>query len=64
MWFCDKLFSGTPITPFMEETEAEIRNSINLSPAKSCELDPLPTWLPKECIAELAITTTDIVNMS
>ena len=31
---------------------------------KSCELDPLPTWLPKECIAELVPTITDIVNMS
>ena len=28
------------------------------------ELDPLPTWLLKECIAELVPTITDIVNMS
>ena len=37
---------------------------IKLSPAKSFELDPLPTWLLKECIAELVPTITDIVNMS
>ena len=57
-------FSGTPLTTFMDATEVEIRNIIKLSPANSCELDPLPTWLLKECIAELVPTITDIVNMS
>ena len=37
---------------------------IKLSPVKSCELDPLPTWLLKECKAELVPLITDIVNMS
>ena len=57
-------FSGTPLTTFMDATELEIRNIIKLSPAMSCELDLLPTWLLKECIAELVPTITDIVNMS
>ena len=57
-------FSGTPLSTFMDATEMEIWNIIQLSPAKSCELDPLPTWLLKECIAELVPTITDIVNMS
>ena len=57
-------FSGTPLSTFMDATEIEIRNIIKLSPAKSCEQDPLPTWLLKECIAELVPTITDIVNMS
>ena len=48
----------------MDATEVEIRNIIKLSPAKSCELDPLRTWLLKEYIAELVPTITDIVNMS
>ena len=48
----------------MEATEAEIQNIIKLSPVKSCELDPLPNWLLKECIAELVPIITDIVNMS
>ena len=64
MWFYDKLFSGTPLTTFMDATEIEIRNIIKLSTAESCELDPLPTWILKECIAELVPTLTDIVNMS
>ena len=46
-------FSGVPLNTFMDATEAEICNIIKLSPVKSCELDPLPTWLLKECKAEL-----------
>ena len=57
-------FSGTPLSTSMDVTEIEIHNIIKLSPAKSCELDPLPTWLLKECIAELVPTIADIVNMS
>ena len=57
-------FSGTPLITFMDATELEIRNIIKLSPAKSCERDPLPTWLLTEYIAELVPTFTDIVNMS
>ena len=48
----------------MEATEAYIRNIIKLSPVKPCELDPLPTWLLDECIAELVPSIIDIVNMS
>ena len=57
-------FSGVPLNTFMDATEAEIWNIFKLSPAKSCELDPLPTWLLKECKAELVPLITDIVNMS
>ena len=48
----------------MDAIEAEIWNIIKLSPVKSCELDPLPTWLLKECKAELVPLITDIVNVS
>ena len=34
------------------------------SPDKSCELDPLPTWLLKECIDELLPLVTSIINAS
>ena len=57
-------FAGVPLNTFMEATEAEIRNIIKLLPAKACELDLLPTWLLKECIAELMPLITAIVNMS
>ena len=57
-------FSGVPLNTFMEANEAEIRNIIKLSPVKFCELDPLPTCILKEYIAELVLHITDIVNMS
>ena len=37
-------------TPAMVE---EVRLIIKNSPTKSCELDPLPTWLLKECLEDL-----------
>ena len=57
-------FSGVPLNTFMDATEAEIWNIIKLSPVKSCGLDPLPTWLLKECKAELVPIITNIANMS
>ena len=57
-------FSGVPLNTFRDATETEIWNIIKLSPVKSCELDPLPTWLLKECKAELVPIITDIVSMS
>ena len=35
-----------------------------ISPSKSCELDPLPSWLLKECVDELSPIVTSIVNAS
>ena len=34
------------------------------SPAKQCSLDPLPTWLMKECVSVLAPCVTSIINVS
>ena len=63
--FGDKLFfSGVPLNTFMDDIEADIWNIIKLSLVKSWELDHLPTWLLKECIAELVALITDIVNTS
>ena len=45
-------------------TEEEVKALIQKSPNKSCEFDPLPTWLLKECLDELLPLITDIVNAS
>jgi hypothetical protein len=45
-------------------TEEEVRAIIQKFPNKSCELDPLPTWLLNECLDELLPLITDIVNAS
>ena len=33
-------------------------------PSKSCPLDPMPTWIVKQCLDELVPTITEIVNHS
>ena len=45
-------------------TEQEIHQVIINSPTKSCEMDPLPTHLLKQCLDELAPVITCIVNKS
>ena len=45
-------------------TTDEVRKVIAGSPNKSCDLDPIPTWLLKECVEELLPLVTDMVNDS
>ena len=45
-------------------TEEEIRRIIMKSPNRSCELDPIPTWLLKCCLTELLPLITTLVNKS
>lgn len=45
-------------------SEQEISKLISKSANKSCELDPIPTWLVKECSVELVPIITKIVNAS
>ena len=56
-------FSGGPLNTFMDATEAEIWNIIKLSPVKSCELDPLPTWL-LQCVSTVIIVYIIISPLS
>ena len=45
-------------------TEEEVWEIICKSPAKSCMLDPIPTWLIKESRSELLPVMTNIINYS
>ena len=47
-----------------EATVDEVRRVIMNSPNKSCELDPIPTWLLKTCIDELLPLITALINKS
>ena len=47
-----------------EATMDEVRRVIMNSPKKSCELDPIPTWLLKMCINELLPLITTLINKS
>ena len=52
------------LTSFRPATEAEISKFIRRSATKSCDLDPIPTWLLKICLVELLPVITHIVNLS
>jgi hypothetical protein len=52
------------LSVFELATEQEIRKLIMSSPCKSCALDPLPTWLLKDCVDELAPVIAALVNSS
>ena len=45
-------------------TSDEIRDVIASCPNKSCQLDPIPTWLLKQCVDQLLPLLTSIINES
>ena len=58
------IFCGVSFEQFNVVSEADIRKIISSSPTKSCALDPIPTWLLKQCQDQLAPVLTTIVNAS
>ena len=52
------------LTQFKLLTQPELIKLIAASPTKSCELDPIPTKLLKECTDELIFPLLHIVNLS
>ena len=52
------------LTVLAPATSEEIKQIILRSPDKSCELDPIPTWLLKSCLDELLPLLTKIINLS
>jgi len=60
----DIKFEGRPLTKLPPATQDEVRDIIIKSPSKSCELDPLPTYLFKEVLEYLLPLITAIINKS
>ena len=60
----DQIQLETYLTDFTPTTHQEVKAIILKSPNKSCELDPIPTWLLKSCIDELLPVLTKIINSS
>ena len=52
------------LTAFEPATETKIGVLLISSPVKSCELDPIPTWLLRDCVHGIILVLTTIVNMS
>ena len=60
-------FSGEIIEKmeyFNPVSEHEIEDIIRFTNNKSCELDPIPTWLLKQCMSAVLPIITKIVNLS
>ena len=60
----DKLSVDNCLVKFTPASEDEIQKIVKNSPDKSCELDPVPTWLLKLCLHELLPLLTKIINFS
>ena len=57
-------FDGVPLINFMPITESDVERLVAVAPSKTCELDPIPTWLLKQCSYELVPLITTIINAS
>jgi len=60
----DIIFNGNMLEMFRPTSEVEVKQKIIKSPNKSCDLDPLPTWILKKCVDQLLPLITAIVNRS
>jgi hypothetical protein len=49
---------------FTPMSEDDIRKIVRQSPTKSCQLDPVPTWLLKQLMESIIPTITKMVNLS
>ena len=54
----------TMSVPIQSTLEVEVLKIVRGSSSASCSLDPIPTYLVKECLSELITPITNIVNLS
>ena len=57
-------FTGDRLMKFSPVNSQDVGKLIRKMATKHSELDPLPTWMVKECIDELLPIITDIINAS
>ena len=58
------IFHGLSLEQFRVVSESDVRKVITSSPTKSCALDPIPTWLLKQCLDQIVPVLTVIANTS
>ncbi len=54
----------TEINNFQELTHEEVKEMVFKSPNKFCKLDHMPTWMIRDCIEEVLLLITKIINLS
>ena len=57
-------YTGSWLAVFQPVTTIEVHKLILSTPNKSCDLDPIPTTLVKQCCAELLPIITNTINGS
>ena len=57
-------FNGDLLVSLQPATEDEVHNIIKNSPSKHCDLDPMPTFLLKQCLDVLLSPITKTINNS
>jgi hypothetical protein len=60
----DVKFTGQHLTRLAPASSDEIKKLLVKSPSKSCELDPMPTYLLKQCVNNILPVITAMVNKS
>ena len=60
----DDITAKDTLSNFPIVSESKVRKIIMSSASKSCELDPIPTFLLKECIDVLSPIITNLINLS
>jgi hypothetical protein len=60
----EDIFSKKTLTEMTPASIEEVKSIIMHAPNKSCELDPIPTWLLKSSMDELLPIITNIINAS
>ena len=60
----DVMFDGIPLQRFLPATHDDVKRIITHSPNKSCDLDPIPTWLLRQCLDHFVPLLTAIINKS
>ena len=61
---CEDGVTTHKLSSFEPVSELEVQKVIRESSSKSCRLDPIPTWLMKDCIYGLVPFVTELVNLS
>ena len=56
--------ASVKLNNLISATSDEIRDVIDSCTKKSCQLDPIPTWLVKQCVGQLLPLLTSIINES
>ena len=58
------VFDGSPLTAFHPVSESSVRKVLNKTAIKTCELDPLPSWLLADLINDLLLSFTSVISDS